>query len=210
LVHELVDDHQQIVGHHIFIAMCCSDSNFVERYPLFRISLPVICVKIVELEVSWPDDNTKLISEWSEAGDTASTRCIAVPRCAMCFVVFPPVLHLRRMTLFLIVFDAIPQIQIGAKVVTEVTSRLLHFLVGIALSTMAATAICNALPSMTCVAPALLITFAPFIDVMLVSIAPSALILRTVRLIVNIVALVKIRTSSLLGALLEMTLGGGR
>jgi hypothetical protein len=63
LVHGLVDDHQQIVGHHIFIAMCCSDNNFIERYPLFGISLPIICVEIVELEVSWPDDSTDPISE---------------------------------------------------------------------------------------------------------------------------------------------------
>jgi hypothetical protein len=26
LVHGLVDDHRQIVGHHIFIAMCCSEA----------------------------------------------------------------------------------------------------------------------------------------------------------------------------------------
>jgi hypothetical protein len=65
------------------------------------------------------------------------------------------------MTLFSIVFDAIPQIQIGAEMVMEVTSRPLHFLVGTALSTMAATVICNTLPSMTCATPALLITFAP-------------------------------------------------
>jgi hypothetical protein len=63
LVHGLVDDHRQIVGHHIFIAMCCSDNNFIERYPLFGISLPVICVEIVELAVSWPDDSTEPISE---------------------------------------------------------------------------------------------------------------------------------------------------
>jgi hypothetical protein len=51
------------------------------------------------------------------------------------------------------------------------------------------------------------------IDVMfasLVGIMASSLISRTVRLIVHVVALVKIRTSSLLGASLAMTLGGGR
>jgi hypothetical protein len=26
LVHRMVDDHRQIVGHHIFITMCCSDA----------------------------------------------------------------------------------------------------------------------------------------------------------------------------------------
>jgi hypothetical protein len=51
----------------------------------------------------------------------------------MCFIVFLPALHLICMTLFLIVFDVIPQIQIGAEMVTEVTSRLLHFFVGTAL-----------------------------------------------------------------------------
>jgi hypothetical protein len=84
LVCGLVDDHRQIVGHHIFNAMCCSDNNFIKRYPLFGISLPIICVKIVELEVSWPDDSTEPISEWSKAGDMASTRCIATTRCTMC------------------------------------------------------------------------------------------------------------------------------
>jgi hypothetical protein len=44
---------------------------------------------------------------------------------------------------------------------------------------------------------------------MLVGIAPSALISRTVHLIVNVVALVKIRTSLLLGASLAMTSGRG-
>jgi hypothetical protein len=88
--------------------MCCSDSNFIECYPLFGISLPVICVEIVELEVSWLDDSTEPISEWSEVKDMASTRCIAVARCAMCFIVFPPALHHRCMTLFSIIFDAIP------------------------------------------------------------------------------------------------------
>jgi hypothetical protein len=55
----------------------------------------------------------------------------------------------------------------------------------------------------------LLIMFAPLIGVMLVDIAPSTLISGMVRLIVNVIALVKIRTSSLLGASLAMTLGGG-
>jgi hypothetical protein len=62
----------------------------------------------MELEVSCPDDSTEPISEWSEARDMASTRCIAAAGCAMCFIVFPLVLHLRCMTLFSIVFDAIP------------------------------------------------------------------------------------------------------
>jgi hypothetical protein len=35
--------------------MCYSDNDFVERYPLFGIGFPVIGVKIMELEVSWPD-----------------------------------------------------------------------------------------------------------------------------------------------------------
>jgi hypothetical protein len=48
----------------------------------------------------------------------------------------------------------------------------------------------------------LLITLAPLIDIMLVSIAPSSLISGIVRLIVYVMALVKIRTSSLLGTLL--------
>jgi hypothetical protein len=84
----------------------------------------------MKLEVSWLDDSTKPISEWSEAEDMASTRCMATAGCTMCFIIFPPALHLRCMTLFSIVFDAIPQIQIGAEMVMEVTSRLLHFLVG--------------------------------------------------------------------------------
>jgi hypothetical protein len=56
----------------------------------------------------------------------------------------------------------------------------------------------------------LLITFTPLIDVMLVGISPFALILGTVCLIVHIMALVKIRTSSLPGASLAMTSGGER
>jgi hypothetical protein len=117
------------------------------------------------------------------------------------------------MMLFSIVFDAIPQIQIGAEMVMEVTSRLLYFLVGTALSTTTTTVVCNTLSSMTCYMPALLITFAPLIGVMLaslVSIAPPALISGTMRLIVYVVALVKIRTSLLLGASLAMTSSGGR
>jgi hypothetical protein len=88
--------------------MCCTDSDFIERYPLFGISLSVICVKIAELEVSWPDDSIEPISERSETGDIASTWRIATARYAMCFIVFPPALHLRCMALFSIVFDAIP------------------------------------------------------------------------------------------------------
>jgi hypothetical protein len=213
LVRRLVDDHRQIIGHHVFIAMCYSDSDFVECYPTFGIGLPVVGIKIVKLEVSWPNDSMEPISEWSEAKDMASTRCIAGARCAMCFIVFPPALHLRCMMLFSIVFDAIPQIQIGAEMVMEVTSRLLYFLVGTALSTTTTTVVYNTFSSMTCYMPALLITFAPLIGVMpasLVSIAPPALILGTMRLIVYVVALVKIRTSLLPGASLAMTSGGGR
>jgi hypothetical protein len=56
----------------------------------------------------------------------------------------------------------------------------------------------------------LLDTFTPLISVMLVSITPSALISGMVCLIVYVMALVKIRASSLLGASLVMTLSGGR
>jgi hypothetical protein len=63
LVHRLVDDHREIIGHHIFIAMCCSDSDFIQRYPLFEIGLPIISVQIMDLEVSWPDDSTEPVSE---------------------------------------------------------------------------------------------------------------------------------------------------
>jgi hypothetical protein len=97
--------------------------------------------------------------------------------------------------------------------VTEVTFGLLHFLVGTTLSTSTATMVYNTLSSMTRATPGLLITFAPLIGVMLASlvgIAPSALISRMVRLIVYVVALINIRTSSLLGASLAMTSGGGR
>jgi hypothetical protein len=64
----------------------------------------------MELEISWPNDGMKPISEWSEAGDMADTWCIATGGCTMCFIIFPPVLHLRCMTLLSIVLDAIPQI----------------------------------------------------------------------------------------------------
>jgi hypothetical protein len=213
LVCRLVDDHRQIIGHHIFITMCCLDSDFVERYPLFGIGLLVVGIKIMELEVSWPDDSTELISKWSEARDMTSIWCIATAVCAVCSIVFLPALHLRCMTHFSIVLNAIPQIQISTEMFMEVTSRLLHFLVSAALSTTATTAVCNTLSSMTCATSALLITFAPLIGVMLASlvgIAPFALISRTVHLIVHVVALVKIRTSSLPGASFMMTSGGGR
>jgi hypothetical protein len=211
LVCRLVDDHKQIIGHHVFIAMCYSDSDFV--HPLFGIGLPVISVQIMELEVSWLDDSTELISERPKARDMASTRCIATAECAMCFIIFSSALHLRCMTLLSIVLNAIPQIQVGTEMVTKITSRLLHFLVGTALSTTATTVVCNTLSSMTCATPALLVTFASLIGVMLASlvdIAPSTLILGTVRLIVYVVALVKIGTSPLPGTSLAMTSGGRR
>jgi hypothetical protein len=52
LVRRLVDDHWQKSGHYVFIAMCCSDSDFIQRYPLFGIGLPVVGVQVMELEVS--------------------------------------------------------------------------------------------------------------------------------------------------------------
>jgi hypothetical protein len=167
----------------------------------------------MELEVSWLADSTEPISEWSEVRNMASTRCIVVAGCTMCFIIFPLALHLRCMTLFSIVFDAIPQIQIGTKMVMEITSKLLYYLVDAALSTMTTTAVCNTLSPVMCSTPALLITFAPLVGIMLASlvdIAPFALISRTMRLIVYAVALVKIRTSLLPGASLAMTSGGGR
>jgi hypothetical protein len=138
----------------------------------------------------------------------ADTWCIATAGCAMCFIIFSPALHLRCMTLLSIVLDAIPQIQVGAKMITEVATRLLHFLDGITLSTMIATVVCN-----TCAMPALLVTFAP-LDRRCAHLASRHCIFRlnigTVRLIVYVVALVKIGTSPLLGASLAMTSGGGR
>jgi hypothetical protein len=96
--------------------------------------------------------------------------------------------------------------------VIEVTSRLLHFLVGTALSTTTATVVCDTLSSMMCATSTLLMTFAPLVNIKLASlvgIAPFALVSGMVRLLVYIVALVKIRTSSLTGASLEVTSGGG-
>jgi hypothetical protein len=90
--------------------MCCSDSDFIQCYPLFGIGLPVINVEIMELEVSWLDNSTELVSELPEARDMASTRCIAAARCAMCFIIFSSALHLRCMMLLSIVLNAIPQI----------------------------------------------------------------------------------------------------
>jgi uncharacterized membrane protein len=133
----------------------------------------------MELEISWPNDGVEPISEWPEAKDMADTRCIATAGCAMCFIIFPPALHLRCMTFLSIVLDVIPQIQVGAEMVTEIASRLLHFLFGTALSTTTATVVCDTLSSMTCAMPALLVTFTPLIGVMLaslVSIASFALI----------------------------------
>jgi hypothetical protein len=127
----------------------------------------------------------KTISEWLETGDMADTWCIATAGCAACFIIFPPTMHLRCMMLLSIVLNVIPQIQDGAEMIMEVTSRLLHFLVSAALSTMTTTAVCNTLSSMTCATPALFVTFAPLIGVVLASlvdIASSTLISRMVGL----------------------------
>jgi hypothetical protein len=155
----------------------------------------------------------ELIGEWPEARGIADTRCVATARCAMCLIIFLPTLHLRCMSLLLIVLDVIPQIQVGAEVVTEVTSRLLHFLVGTALSTMTTIVVYNTLASMTCAMPALLVASAPLISIMFASlfgIASSTFILETMHLIVHIVALVKIGASLLPGTSLPMTSGGRR
>jgi hypothetical protein len=64
------------------------------------------------------------------------------------------------MSLLTVVLDVIPQIQVGAEMVTEVTYRLLHFLVNTTLSTTTAV-VCSMLASMTCTTPALLVAFAP-------------------------------------------------
>jgi hypothetical protein len=44
LVRRLVDDHRQVIGHHVFIAVRCSDSDFIQCYPLFGIGIPVVGV----------------------------------------------------------------------------------------------------------------------------------------------------------------------
>jgi hypothetical protein len=218
LVHRLVDDHRQVIGRDVFITVRYSDGDFVHCYPLFGIGLLVISVQVVELEISWPNNGTEPIGEWLEADDVASMRCIATVGCAMCFIIFMPALHLMCMSPFSAVLDVTPQINIGAEVVTEVASRLLHFLVGIALSTTTAATVCSTLASLTCATSALLVAFAPLISIMfasLVGIASSALISGTVYLVVSIVALIKIWTSLLLatispGTSLAMTSGGRR
>jgi hypothetical protein len=55
----------QVIGHHVFIAVRCSDSDFIQCYPLFGISLPIVGVQIVELEISWENNGTEPIGEWS-------------------------------------------------------------------------------------------------------------------------------------------------
>jgi uncharacterized Tic20 family protein len=74
--------------------------------------------------------------------------------------------------------------------IMEVASSPLHFLVGTVLSTMTATVVCK-----TCTTPALLVMFAPLIGVVLASlvgIASSVLFSGMMRLIVYVMALVKI------------------
>jgi hypothetical protein len=79
--------------------------------------------------------------------------------------------------------------------VIEVASRLLHFLVGTALSTTTATVVCNMLASMMRATPTLLVAFTPLISIMfasLVGIVSFTLISGMVCLIVYILVLVKI------------------
>jgi hypothetical protein len=79
----------------------------------------------------------------------------------VCFIIITPALHLRCMSLFSVVLDVIPQIHVGTEMVMEVTSRLLHFLVGTVLSTMTAAVVCSTLASMTCATPTLLVVSSP-------------------------------------------------
>jgi hypothetical protein len=81
LVHRLVDDHRQVIGHHVFIVMHCSNSDFIQCYPLFGIGLPIVGVQIIELKISWTNDGTEPISEWPEAEDMTSSWCIATAGC---------------------------------------------------------------------------------------------------------------------------------
>jgi hypothetical protein len=115
----------------------------------------------VELEISWPNTDTEPIDEWLEAEDVAGTRCVAIAGYAMCFITFTPTLHLRCMSLLSVVLDAIPQIHVSAKMVTEVTSRLLHFLVTTVLSSTTVAVVCSRLASLTCATPTLLVASAP-------------------------------------------------
>jgi hypothetical protein len=117
LVHRLVDDHRQVTCHDVFIAVRCSDGDFVYYYPLFGIGLPVVSVQVVELEISWPNNGTEPISEWSKAEDVASTRHMATAGYVVCFIIFALALHLRCMSVFLVVLDVIPQIYVGTEVV---------------------------------------------------------------------------------------------
>jgi hypothetical protein len=71
----------------------------------------------------------------------------------MCFIIFLLALYLRCMSLLLVVLDVIPQIQVGAEMVAEVTCRLLYFLVDTMLSAMTATTVCSTLASTTCATP---------------------------------------------------------
>jgi hypothetical protein len=201
LVCRLIDDHRKVISHDVFIAVRYSDRDFVQCYPLFGISLPFVSVQVMELEISWPNNGTKPVGEWSEAGDVASARCVATTGCTMCFNIFVLALHLRCVSLFSVVLDATPQICVGAEVVMEVASRLLHFLVDTALSTMTGTAVCSSKASLTCAMSALLVASTTLISIMfasLVGIASSALISGMVHLVVPIEALIKIGSSLLL------------
>jgi hypothetical protein len=66
LVCRLIDDHRQVVGHTMFVASRCSDSDLVQCYPLLGVGFSIICIHVVELEVFWPDDDMEPIGERSE------------------------------------------------------------------------------------------------------------------------------------------------
>lgn len=59
LVGRLIDDHRQVVGHHEFVASCCSDGDLVSRQPLYRIVVAVVRRHLVDLEVPLPDDSAE-------------------------------------------------------------------------------------------------------------------------------------------------------
>jgi hypothetical protein len=120
----------------------------------------------MELEVFWLDDGTELVGARSKAWDNAPGQCATTLGCSVFLIVFAPAPHLRCMSRVFAIFDAIPQVYIGTKMVTEVASNLLlHFLVSTAVAAATAAMICSSF------APTVSIVFA-----MPISVTPPALV----------------------------------